>query len=123
MSATRGEFACWGMLVQVLCFLTALCCTPASPSHRRHEYCVAAISAGGKGGVTAPSTQACTSMRVFWESTLHFNIVGKGTELPVGGVTVDWNIEGTTIAGTVTSNGAGLAPFVVQWGENSTVCT
>ena len=59
-----------------------------------HEYCVAALSVAGKGGVTATSNKVCTQMRVFWESTVVGRVQAKGTDLPVEGVTLDWAIAG-----------------------------
>ena len=74
-----------------------------------HQYCVAAASTQGKE--TALTSPACAEQSIFWEATLPGRVVGKGTELPVGGVIVDWEIrdmaKGSLLHGREETDGDG----------------
>lgn len=71
------------------------------------DYCAAAQTTEGKGGVSYKSNPACAQLRVFWESTIQGKIAAKGTGQPTPGVLVEWQVPGTSIAGTVISDGSG----------------
>ena len=47
------------------------------------------------------STEACQDHEVFWESTVVGKVTSKKIDLPVGNVTVEWEIKTTSMKGVV----------------------